>query len=101
MRTGQVPPSICELVGDRCWKFSAKAYLAEQMGDFTFDDLQHCVLTGRGRKRKRDEQGTAVDGFKYVILGRTIGGRPFYVCGKIRHDDDGRHFYIITAHAAD
>ena len=71
------------------------------MGDATYDDIQHCVLTGKVHKRERDDQGTAIDGFKYVIVGRTTGGRAFYVCGKIRHDDDGRHFFIITAHDAD
>jgi hypothetical protein len=101
VKAGQVPPSVCELVGEGSWKFSAKAYLGVQLGDYTFDDLQHCVLTRRVRKRERDEFGTAVDGYKYVILGRTVGGRPFYVCGKIRHDNDGTHFFVITAHDAD
>lgn len=57
-----------------------------------------CVMGGRIYKSERDEKGTAVDGKRHVIFGRALGGHRFYVCGKIKRDDKGRLFLVITAH---
>jgi hypothetical protein len=90
-----------ELVRDDCWDLSGKVCRALGDAEFTEDDLVRCVLEGKLHKRERDEWKEAVDGRKYTIWGPGSGGRPFYICGKILADDEGRCFFFITAHWRD
>ena len=101
MRRGDVPQTIVELVAKKQWYFAQKVVHALDACEFTRDDLRECVLDGRLDKWERDETGEAVDGKKYVIHGCAAGGYPFYVCGKILCDDEGRFFFFITAHRRD
>ena len=101
MRHDDVPQTIIELIAKKQWGFGQKVLDALNACEFTRDDLRQCVLDGRLDKSERDETGEAADGRKYVIHGRAGGGYPFYVCGKILCDDEGRYFFFITAHRRD
>ena len=98
VRHDTVPEAVREAVAEERWEFSSKVELCLEDGDYTRPDLQCCVLQGRLDKRERDEYGTALDGWKYTVHGHTIGGRPFYVCGKLKAYADGTVFFYITAH---
>ena len=97
MRPKDVPHLILELVRNEHWGFSAKVLQALEDYEFSDEDLKCCVCEGSVHKSEKDEQGDAVDGRKYTILGRAVSGYPLYVCGKIRCDDEGRFFFFITA----
>lgn len=94
-------PLIRELVASGRW-VASRRHVAPRLedGEFTNDDLESAVLTGKLHKRQRDEKRTAVDGNKYTIIGRATGGYGFYVAGKILRDEDGLFFFFIAAHRA-
>lgn len=73
-----------------------------EAGEYGEDDLEHCIKTAtKIHKVERDELKTAVDGEKYVILGRDTHGCLFYTCGKLKKDENGKLYFFVTAHEAD
>ena len=98
MRHSDIPHLILELVRNDHCGFSAKVLQALEDYEFSDEDLKCCVCNGSVAKSERDEYGEAVDGKKYTILGSAVSGYPFYVCGKIMRDGEGRFFFFITAH---
>jgi len=101
VRFDDVPPEILGLVRADRLQFSWKIMCALEAGEFDEEDMRICVLRGWLHKRQKDEQGGSVDGYKYAIHGHDQGDYPFYVCGKIKGDEDGRLFFLITAHERD
>jgi hypothetical protein len=101
VRADSVPLEILRLVEQERVDFSQKVQWAIARGEVDVEDVRSAIVTGRLYKRARDEVGAAADGFKYVILGRACSGRPFYVCGKLVRDTEGRWFFVITAHEAE
>lgn len=66
------------------------------------DDLEFCICHAEKiYKKEKDELKTAVDGKKYVIIGKDTHGRLFYTLGKVIKNDDGKLYFFITAHEAD
>lgn len=49
-------------------------------------------------KRERDQQGTAVDGWKDSATGRDTHGRKLYMTGKRVYYDDELCWFVITIH---
>ena len=101
MRFDDVPPEILELVRADCWQFSRKVMDALEAGEFEEEDVRACMLHGWLDKRQKDDQGGSVDGYKYAVHGHDLRGYPFYVCGKIKRDEEGRLFFLIAAHERD
>jgi hypothetical protein len=78
---------------------SGKTRALLESGELCLDDIQSALLTAtRIYKKECDEEGDAVDGFKYTIIGRACGGLPIYTCGKIIEWIDGKTYFLITAH---
>lgn len=98
MKSKDIPKDIKDLVAGGNCHFSV--HIQEALADYEFSeaDLRCCVLQGRLHKRETDEKQDAVDSNKYVIYGRAVSGCPFYVCGKMMRDDEGRFFFFISAH---
>ncbi len=88
---------IKELVDAESWDFSDKVRQFLNQGEYALEDLESCVLTGSVRKREKDDDGEAVDGNKYTIVGRGVSGLPFYVVGKILRGEESHYFFFITA----
>jgi hypothetical protein len=92
---------IQRLVDHGQYRYSRKVEELIEDGYIDEDDLEHCILSAqRIAKRQRDELGQAIDGMKYVILGRDTHGRPFYTVGKMLRAPRGRLYFFITAHQA-
>jgi len=71
-------------------------------GWYCEEDLECCIRTATEiHKVERDELKTAIDGKKYVILGKDTHGCLFYTCGKLKRDENGKLYFFITAHEAD
>ena len=78
---------------------SGHALAAVESGELEVDDIQIALATATAiHKRERDEEGDAIDGYKYTIIGKGCGGLPIYTCGKIIEWIDGRTYFLITAH---
>ncbi len=92
---------IKQLVLTDKYDYSAKVRGMMEDGWFSEEDLEACICSATSiYKRERDELGTAVDGFKYVVYGRDTGGCLFYTCGKVKKDDAGKLYFFITAREA-
>ncbi len=93
---------IKRLIRRRRYHYSQKIRDLIEDGFFEEEDMEQCILSAtRIHKKERDELGQAVDGMKYVILGKDTYGQPFYTAGKVLSDADGRIYFYITAHQAD
>jgi hypothetical protein len=93
---------IKRLIRRRKYLYSQKIRNLIEDGFFEEADMEQCILSAtRIYKKERDELGQAVDGMKYVILGKDTYGRPFYTAGKVLSDADGRIYFYITAHQGD
>jgi len=93
---------IKHLVVTGNYDYSAKVRGLMEDGWYSEEDLETCVCSATGiYKKERDELGTALDGFKYVILGKDTHGCLFYTCGKGKKDDKGKLYFFITARKAD
>jgi hypothetical protein len=92
---------IQRLVDHGQYRYSQKVEDLMEDGAFDTDDLEYCILSAPSiYKRERDELGNAIDGMKYVILGRDRSGRPFYTVGKMLRSHRGRVYFFLTAHQA-
>src|SRR5258708_38738262 len=84
--------------GNDLWLWG-HALAAVESGELHVEDIRFALMTATAiDKRERDEEGEAVDGCKYTIIGRACGGLPIYTCGKIVERLDGRTYFLITAH---
>ncbi len=93
---------IKSLVSKSDYHYSAKVRGFIEDGWYGEEDLEHCICHAEKiYKKENDELKTAVDGKKYVILGKDRYGRSFYTVGKILKDDDGKFYFFITAHEVD
>ena len=93
---------IKALIAKRHYEVSQKIQELLEQEYFEKQDLESCILTAtRIHKRQRDERGAAIDGMKYVILGRDTHGQRFYTTGKIIQDYLGHLYFFITAHQAE
>ena len=95
--------TIKELVVQGQYHYSRKVQSYLEDGYYERGDMVLCILTATSvHKAERDEQSTAVDGYKYTVLGRDTHRQRFYTCGKIILDQaDQRLYFFITAHEAD
>lgn len=93
---------IKTLIGRKQYLISSKVEDLIEDGYFSEADLEHCIFTAtRVYKRERDELKQAVDGMKYVIIGRDTHGHLFYTAGKVVRSYTGRSYFFITAHHAE
>jgi hypothetical protein len=93
---------IQQLVAERRYKYSKKVREFIEEGFFEEEDLVHCILSAKNiHKKERDELKQAVDGMKYVIIGRDTLGQLFYTVGKVIKGPQGIFYFYITAHQAD
>ena len=88
------------LVLEDRYNYSGKVRESIEDGWYGEADLEQCISTGGICKTERDELETSVDGKKYVILGRDTCGDPFYTCGKVIKDEEGKLYFFITGHKA-
>ncbi len=90
------------LVSQEDYDYSSKVRGFIEDGWYEEEDLEHCICHAeRIYKKENDELKTAVDGKKYVIVGKDRNGRSFYTVGKILKDDKDKFYFFITAHEAD
>lgn len=87
------------LVRTERYEMERKVYQFIEDGLFTLEDIESAICTGYVHKTERDELLQAVGKKKYVILGRDMQGYGFYTVGKIMVSDEGKYYYIITAHS--
>jgi len=93
---------IQSLVSDLRYNYSNHIRVRIEAGEFGEEDLEHCIRTAKSiYKVEWDELKTAVDGKKYVILGKDTYGCLFYTCGKVIKDEEGKLYFFITANEAD
>ncbi|MBI4870417.1 MAG: hypothetical protein HY814_02495 [Candidatus Riflebacteria bacterium] len=93
-----VPELLKRLVlADRV-ALSAKTRLLIRTSSLRVEDVLHAILEGRLVKRERDELSKIR--WKYTVIGPALGGRAVYCCGKVLEDEDGKMYFIITAHWA-
>ena len=92
--------AIKGLVAAGAFHFSTKVQSFIEDGWFRLEDIERCIMSAKGiDKTEVDELGTAVDGWKYTILGTDGEGYRFYTCGKIIADaNNERLYFFITAH---
>jgi hypothetical protein len=92
---------IKQLVLTDSYAYSNKVREFMEDGWFSEEDMEKSICSAtRIYKSEKDELGTAVDGFKHVILGRDSHGCLFYTCGKVIKNDEGKLYFFITAHKA-
>jgi len=91
-----VPEKILWLASRGFIEFSGKGYQPLFEGPFEEDDVKNAILLGKVRKKERDE--TKIAKYKYTIVGPALNGIPLYCCGKIRQNDFGEEYFIITFH---
>ncbi len=90
------------LVSTGRYGYSAKVRTFMEDGWYSEEDIERCISTAtKIYKVERDELKTAVDGKKYVILGKDTYGCLFYTCGKVKKDEESKLYFFITAHKAD
>jgi hypothetical protein len=79
---------------------SSHALDSIQSGGLSLDDVRFALMTASVIfKRECDEEGDALDGYKYTIIGKAPGGLPIYTCGKIVEWVNGKTYFLITAHS--
>lgn len=86
------------LVKTGLYDVGQKVYHFIEEGMFTLEDVESAICTGYVQKTEQDELFQAVGKKKYVIVGRDTNGYGFYTVGKIMPSDEGRRYYLITAH---
>jgi len=92
---------IKQLILEQDYDYSYKVREFMENGWYCNEDLEECVLSAKAfHKIENDEMKTAVDGKKYVILGKDGCGQRFYTCGKVLKDGNGKFYFFITAHRA-
>jgi hypothetical protein len=81
-------------------RYTLSQHVIDHIADNEFgrDDIEVSILTGELVKSPRDEQGTAVDGRKHTVRGRTKCGLPFETVGKIIQGPDGNEYFVITGY---
>lgn len=91
-------PLIRYLIRAELYDMASKVYRFIEEGRFTPEDIENAICTGYVQKTERDELGQAIGNMKYVIVGYDTCGYAFYTVGKIMTSDDGRFYFLITAH---
>lgn len=92
---------IKQLVANNQYRYSRKVREFIEDGFFEEEDIVHCILSAKEiNKKERDEQGQAVHGMKFVILGKDTHGQGFYTVGKVVKGQMGKFYFCITAHQA-
>ena len=71
-----------------------------KVGEVARKEIRHALLNGEITRVQRDEQQVAVDGNKYVILGRAPSGLPLETVGKIIEREDGHKYFLISVYAS-
>lgn len=93
---------IKQLIVRKKYDYSQKVRDSIEDGFFEEEDMEQCILSAtRIYKKEKDELGQAVDGMKYVILGKDTHGQLFYSVGKVLSGINGRIYFYISAHEAD
>ena len=88
------------LAGDYDYSNKVRTFIED--GSFGEVDLEYCIRSATEiNKTENDELKKAIDGKKYVILGRDTFGSLFYTCGKIIKGAGGHIYFFITAHEAE
>lgn len=65
---------------------------------WNLDDVENALLTGVIDNVENDDNGSAVDGKKYTLVGRSCDGVLIQTVGKIMMDEDGQYYFVITAY---
>ncbi len=89
---------IRQLVKSGDYDYTEKVRELIEDGWFCEEDIEKCIETGELSKKQKDEVGNSIDCKKYTILGRDCAGAHFYCAGKIMKGEEGKLFFIITAH---
>jgi hypothetical protein len=84
----------------RCGSYELSDHVVDaiEANEFTVDDIEDSILSGRIVCRQKDEVNTAIDGYKYKIIGRTQSGMPLETIGKIQEGFDDNEYFLITAY---
>ncbi|HYM77770.1 MAG TPA: hypothetical protein VE377_17480 [Candidatus Dormibacteraeota bacterium] len=91
-------PLIQYLMRAEWYEMASKVYRFIEEGRFTPEDVENAICTGYVHKTEQDELGQAVGTKKYVIVGCDTCGYAFYTVGKIMTSDEGKFYFLITAH---
>ena len=89
---------IKRLVRSGWWSFGTHVREGLERGEFERRDIENSIESGKIRRVQRDEQKAAIDGNKYVIVGRSHNGLPFETVGKIVSLDEERQYFVCTAY---
>jgi len=88
--------SIRALVRDGRYLLGSHAYDKIAQNYWTLEDVITSIATGQIQKVQKDEDGTAIDGNKYIILGNDENGCLLETVGKIICDDGNQFYFVIT-----
>jgi hypothetical protein len=90
---------IKKLVLSGACKYSEKVEDCLDVGDYSEEDLEHCILKGRVYKIEKDEMKSSIDNKKYTIKGKDTYENYFYTEGKIVMGASGNLYFFMTAHS--
>lgn len=88
----------CLVLRDR-WRLASHVLDEIEVGEVALRDIEHAILSGKIIDVRRDELKVAVDGKKYLILGRAPSGLPLETVGKIIQGEDGLEYFLISVYA--
>lgn len=90
--------SIKILVLNKHYDYGEKVedYLAG--GYFTLEDIESSILNGSVYKTKKDKFKNSIGNKVYYIIGKDTHGYDFYTQGKIVKAEEGKGYFLITAH---
>lgn len=93
-----LPVSVKRVIGQGDGFWSEHAAADADRLQLTWDDVVSVADTAESVKRERDS--TAVDGYRYAVVGRDTGDSRIYMAGKVVIYDDERYWRVITIHEA-
>ena len=81
----------------RQWTISRHVLADIENGEFDEKDIETSIMSGWIDHSQKDEMQAAVDGRKYIIIGKSYSGLPFETVGKIVEGIQGEEYFVITA----
>jgi len=99
-RVGGLPLIKC-LVARELYIMSRKVLEQIEDGRFEVEDVECCVLNGKVTKTEADKMQHSIGNKKYIIEGPDTHGNAFYAVGKLLATDDGKLYFVITAHGSE
>lgn len=82
------------------WRLGSHVQDKIEVGEFAREEIKCVLLNGEIRRVQPDEQQVAVDGNKYVILGRAPSGLPLKTVGKIIRGEDEQEYFLISVYVS-